>query len=367
MQQERDRLQTIVEISAALVGSRLELQHMFPAIAQCIRKSVAHDAAVANIWRESEQCFEVYSCEPELVAGIPPQGLKIPAEKTGTSEVLTTSDGRVVSGAELQALAKRYEHVKAALDAGLVSWCTAAMRTANGLVGVLYLGNRQENAFGENDLDLLKQVAAVSALFVENALTHGELRQEKQRLQALLEVSRTLVSSLDLGDLFGEISNCIRRIVGHDQAYLALYNPAGESMRIHELKSPFGKDPGAEPTAVPFFDTPAGITFQQRDTKCYTRADLEEIGSEFTTKLLEKGVRSVRCFPLLSRGRGLGTLCIAREREETFPPAEVKLLEQIAPQIAIAVDNAEAYREIATLRDKLAKEKLYLEEEICLS
>src|SRR6266487_1215691 len=59
LQQERDRLQTIVEISAALVGSRLELQHMFPAIAQCIRKSVAHDAAVANIWRESEQCFEV--------------------------------------------------------------------------------------------------------------------------------------------------------------------------------------------------------------------------------------------------------------------------------------------------------------------
>jgi len=70
---------------------------------------------------------------------------------------------------------------------------------------------------------------------------------------------------------------------------------------------------------------------------------------------LEKGVRSVRCFPLLSRGRGLGTLCIAREREETFPPAEVKLLEQIAPQIAIAVDNAEAYREIATLRTNSPK------------
>jgi formate hydrogenlyase transcriptional activator len=366
LQQERDRLQTLVEISSALVESRLDLQQMFPAIADCLKKSVIYDAAVVNVWRESERCFEVYSLQPHPMPGVPPQGLRIPAEKTGTWEVLSKSESAIVGRGQLRQLAAKYEHVKTALDAGLVCWCTAAMRTANGLVGVLYLGSRKEDAFGEKDLDLLKQVARVSALFVENALTHQALHGEKERLRLLLEVSRASVSSLDLRELFNEISTCIHRVVGQDHAHLALHDAAvSGNMQIHTLDFPFPRNLiSAEATAVRLSESPAGIAFQQRETKCFDHNDLEEIGSEFARKALQDGIRSVCCCPLISRGRALGVIGIASARDAAFSATEIELLEQVAPQIAIAIDNAEAYREIASLRDKLTKEKLYLEEEI---
>src|SRR5207302_4353798 len=66
----------------------------------------------------------------------------------------------------------------------------------------------------------------------------------------------------------------------------------------------------------------------------------------------------------LYHDRALGALNVGRRREDAFSPEDIGLLSEVAKQIAIAVENAQAYREITELKDKLAKEKLYLEEEI---
>jgi formate hydrogenlyase transcriptional activator len=60
----------------------------------------------------------------------------------------------------------------------------------------------------------------------------------------------------------------------------------------------------------------------------------------------------------------LGTLVIASLRENAFTEQDAELLMPIAGQIAIAVESALAYREITALKNKLASEKIYLEEEI---
>src|SRR5688572_29229998 len=62
--------------------------------------------------------------------------------------------------------------------------------------------------------------------------------------------------------------------------------------------------------------------------------------------------------------QALGALNVGRQRPDAFSPEDIELLSEIAKQIAIAVENAQAYRELAQLKDKLAKEKLYLEEEV---
>jgi formate hydrogenlyase transcriptional activator len=68
--------------------------------------------------------------------------------------------------------------------------------------------------------------------------------------------------------------------------------------------------------------------------------------------------------PLANRGRALGALVLARTTDVPFSPEDLEFLAQVSGQIAIAVENALAYREISELKDKLAQEKLYLEEEI---
>ena len=66
--------------------------------------------------------------------------------------------------------------------------------------------------------------------------------------------------------------------------------------------------------------------------------------------------------PLLSHDRALGVLNVGRERPEAFSPQDVELLRQVSQQIAIAVENALAYRQIEELKEKLNTERLYLEE-----
>ena len=68
--------------------------------------------------------------------------------------------------------------------------------------------------------------------------------------------------------------------------------------------------------------------------------------------------------PLISRNRTLGVLTLASRVENSFSPEDVDFLVRVAGQVAIAIENALAYNEIAELKDKLAQEKLYLEEEI---
>jgi formate hydrogenlyase transcriptional activator len=71
------------------------------------------------------------------------------------------------------------------------------------------------------------------------------------------------------------------------------------------------------------------------------------------------------CFlPLISRNRAVGVLVLARLRDDAFSQDDIDFLSQVANQIALAVENALAYREIRELKEQLSKEKLYLEDEI---
>jgi formate hydrogenlyase transcriptional activator len=98
--------------------------------------------------------------------------------------------------------------------------------------------------------------------------------------------------------------------------------------------------------------------FSERDLKSLC------LESPVAQRLLDEGVRAFCSIPLLSHDRVLGALNIGRRRNDAFSPEDIELLGEVAKQIAIAVENAQSYRQITELKDKLAKEKLYLEEEI---
>jgi formate hydrogenlyase transcriptional activator len=135
-------------------------------------------------------------------------------------------------------------------------------------------------------------------------------------------------------------------------------------MRFYVLDSANPPAKALPEALVALSQCPAGIAFRQDESMLFKVADLQLIGSDYTRHLLERGVRSVCCFPLMSRGRKLGTLGVASLRDELPSQDDMALLTQIASQVAMAVDNARAYDEIAKFKEKLAKEKLYLEDEI---
>src|SRR5437879_685568 len=80
--------------------------------------------------------------------------------------------------------------------------------------------------------------------------------------------------------------------------------------------------------------------------------------------MVAEGLRAYCAIPLVNRGRALGILSILRTTEALFSREDIMFLSRASGQIAIAIENACAYHEISQLKDKLAQEKLYLEEEI---
>jgi formate hydrogenlyase transcriptional activator len=249
-------------------------------------------------------------------------------------------------------------------EKGLRSYCWLPLTTDQKRLGALGLGSSQINAYSERDLRLLPRVAKLVAVAVENALTREALVREKERLHMLLEVNNTLVTNRDLQKLFPVISGFMRRMIRYDYASVAVYDEAAHSLSFYPLDSPLTSGLAGWDATLPVRDTPAGRALMERETKIFTREDLAGIQSSYVSQMLEHGIESLCCIPLTTRKGELGTLNLASKEANAFAPPDVGFLEQVAAQVAVALDNARSYREIAQLTDKLANEKLYLEEEI---
>jgi formate hydrogenlyase transcriptional activator len=95
-------------------------------------------------------------------------------------------------------------------------------------------------------------------------------------------------------------------------------------------------------------------------------ADIERYPSPIFGKFVALGFRSVCSVPLVAPNRTIGTLALCRMTEDAWSGEDVAFLVQVANQIAIAVENSLSYRELAEMKERLATEKLYLEDEIRL-
>jgi len=242
-------------------------------------------------------------------------------------------------------------------ERGIRSYCALPLTTAGKRLGALGLGTRQVSAYSEENLRSLQRVAELVALAVDNALTHEALQQQKQRLQVLLEVSTTLMINRDLEKLFPEISLFMGRVIKHDYASVAFYDEAACTLSLYPLDSPPTHGPLETDTALPVQETPFGRALLEGEIKIFRREDLVAIRSGLVSQMLKQGVQSLCFIPLITRKGTLGALNLVSKEQDAFISQDLDFLKQVAAQVAIALDNARAYREIAELKDELAKEK----------
>ncbi len=240
------------------------------------------------------------------------------------------------------------------------------------------MGSKDVDAYRSEEVSYLSLVANQVALAVDAALSfdesgraqdelqrkHAELQAERDRLQLLLEVTNQVVSNLDLRDLLRAMAASVRRVMQCDGVGVALADCDGRSLRLHALDFPESKGLIQEERETPIDESPMGTAYQTREAVVLNRIDLSGALPEKLAIAAAEGIRSSCFIPLASRNRAVGVLALARRGEMPFSEEEVHFLERMAGQIAIAVENACAYRQIADLRDRLAQEKLYLEDEI---
>ncbi len=244
------------------------------------------------------------------------------------------------------------------------SFCELPLSTTLRRLGTLSLGSLQPSAYGEKNVQFLLRVAELFALALENALTQEALRHEQEHMRLLLDLNAALMTSRDEHELFRLLSGFIQRIVPHQYATVAIYDVEARTLAHYPLDTALSHKVLGESRTLPVQETAAGRALLERETKIFSREDLMGIPSTFVSEHLAEGIQSLACVPLVTRKGELGTLNLGSTNPNSFQERDLGLLQQVAAQVAVALENARAYQEIIELKDKLAKERLYLEDEI---
>src|SRR5882762_6385597 len=184
-----------------------------------------------------------------------------------------------------------------------------------------------------------------------------------QQYRTLLAVSEAIVSHRDLATLFHDLAGRLHQVVRFDYLACVLHEATSNTMRLHILETT-EPIPAQAPRAFSVEEDPAGSVWQAQHPLIVSNVAQESRWPQFPQRAKPFGVNSLCYLPLTTARRRLGTLVFACKQAGAYDTADVDFLQQVANQVAVAVENALAFDEIEALKDQLHQEKVYLEEEV---
>jgi formate hydrogenlyase transcriptional activator len=254
----------------------------------------------------------------------------------------------------------RFPRMMACLrEYGVQAVCALPLSTAHRRLGSLLVASEQPNAYSEEEVRFLALVADQIALATDDALNFQASQRAQNRLELLLDLTNRVVSNLELRNLLREVSANIRNVMQCDAVGVTLPDPEDGTLRVYAYDFPGNKGVIREGLAGPKEYSAPATVFRTGQPMNLSGSELEH--NHFA---VAEGIRSICLLPMISRGRVLGVLHLGSLQENAFTEDDAAFLSKVANQVAIAVENALAYGQIAELKDQLAQEKLYLEDEI---
>jgi formate hydrogenlyase transcriptional activator len=358
------RYETLIRVSNA-IGTYRDPQDLFRALVRELHRVVQFDNVGVSIHDEKSNTFHRHFVDAVTEAAIPPD----PELKMEESDAwwvyqnqeplvtsLTAHDSQVCKFREIL---KKY---------GIHSVCTLPLTTVHSKVGTLTFASKAANIYTAEEVHFLSVVAEQIALAFDNALhfdaaqaSEQKLLKKSERVGLLLELTNHLVSNLDFRDLLRAVVASTRRVMGCDGAGITLPDSDNTHLRIYAMDFPFSVESVQEESLVPMDEDISGAVFRTGKLWCGSVQEARRLGMKDTA---QAEVGTVCVLPLVSRGRVLGVFGVVKYQDNAFTGDDCKFLAQIANQVAVAVENALAFGEIRELKDKLAQEKLYLEDEI---
>jgi len=199
---------------------------------------------------------------------------------------------------------------------------------------------------------------------LEHRQADEQLRGLREEMEVLLDVNRAIGRHLERDELFGAMAACLRNVFETDRFGIEL-PIEGERLQGH-LLTPSGER--KQPTRVkvlPAQGTACNWVLQNR--KWLVSSTREELRERFplTFEVMAKeNMESLCAMPLVSNDRPRGVLFFMAAREAAYGGLRRGLLEQVTSAVAVALDDCLAHEEVRRLRDQLAAENAYLQEEI---
>jgi len=354
-QSESHRYEAVLRISEAIAACS-EPEELARTLADEIGKFLYFDHLYFVVVKENSKEIEY------LVWGKGPRPLAdLPLEALPWWEVVRSRDPQHTADWDTE---ERYPQFKEwAKKIGLGSGLRVPLTTPHRRLGVFGINRDAVNPFSEEEISFLGLIGRVVAFALDDGLNLRRAQNQNDQLQLLLNLTNQITSNLQPRELLRAIAANIREVIRADGVTVVLPHAASGKFRVLAVDFPHGKGLVREELLV----TPSAALKKALDTLkpvVINTWEPNELSCEASDIVAAEGIRAFCNIPLVNRGRALGILSILRTTEAPFSPGDVDFLSRASGQIAIAIENALAYHEISQLKDKLAQEKLYLEEEI---
>jgi len=208
------------------------------------------------------------------------------------------------------------------------------------LVGVLAIGERQgEKPYTVEDFDLLDSIGAQVAAGMEKEYIYEQLREQDSEISFINRLTTIVTSSVNIETIFEGFVQELRNVLQFDWVTIALVDE--KELYFLALSSTVNS-PWQPEERVPLEGTATELVCQER--KSLYESDLAQHRRFWTGEhYLQQGIRSVVYLPLTIKDKSIGTLVVASHLPDAFNAKQIRLLEQVALQIATPIENSKLY------------------------
>jgi formate hydrogenlyase transcriptional activator len=349
-QSDCHRYEAVVRISEAIAACR-EPEELARTLVDEIGKFLQFDHLYFIVLKENSKEIEYQVWGKGPISSWP----DLPIEELPIWEAIHSRDPQHTPDWDTEERFPRFREW--AKQMGLGSGLRVPLTTPHRRLGVFGINRDTVNPFSEEEISFLGLIGRVVAFAIDDGLNLRRAQHQNDQLQLLLNLTNRITSNLELRDLLRAVAANIREVIHAEGVTVSLQDAASEKFRVFAIDFPHGKGIIKEELLVRPSTAVKKALETLRPVVSHTCDGHEDI-------VVAEGLRAYCAIPLVNRGRALGILSILRTTEAPFSQEDINFLSRASGQIAIAIENACAYHEISQLKDKLAQEKLYLEEEI---
>jgi len=252
-------------------------------------------------------------------------------------------------------------------------WSRPLFTNEGKALGTFSINYREPRKPSANELQLIENASPITGIAIERHMNEQALQRERDRRRLLLEITSSVTSRLDLRQMVEALSTNLFRVMQCDVSALLVPDSESGALRVTLLHNPDMRGPFREGSLVPMNSSISGQVLRKGksiriDSFEQVRDDPEIFGNPdgrlLYERVIEEGLRTGCYLPLIGRDHVVGVLMLCRRSDNHFAKDDVILLEQVACQVAIAVENTLEYEQATKDRDKETKQRRYLEEEI---
>jgi formate hydrogenlyase transcriptional activator len=197
----------------------------------------------------------------------------------------------------------------------------------------------------------------------ERKEAEAALRKSEEQNRSLLQINNAIITNLTQQALLRSISEALHPVVSFDRCAITLYQPERDSFRFLAVEGDLHSDYFHTGQELGRNETCGSWVFDHQ--RPLVRHDLErEQEYDNERRLAAEGIRAMCVLPLTLQGKCIGLLSLVSRQLNRYSDEDALFLQKVANQVALAIQNMQAYQEIAVLKARLEKENVYLQEEL---